>query len=378
MKILLISPQDPKNPGELKNLMGGENTYTRLLLKYQPPKVHFIYFEEALRRKLISYHPLQNFFLLLQKFRLLPLGPRVRALVIKHKFDCIYAHGYPVKLSGEASPLVMSDSSSNIVFLEKYLKWPAWRIQITESIKKIIFKTFGVIDGEVNTKKAAGFFVFSSWATRIKRSEFGIKNCRVIYPGLPVPTINSRPARQDSYNKKSLVNLLFVGVWFERKGGRIVLEAFRRLTKRFSNLHLTILGQLPSDILTIKEKNIMQKDFVTYKELLYYYRTHDILVHVPPEVEGYGMAVPEAMSYGMIPVVSNICALPEFVDEGKSGLIVEAGSEAALEMALERLIRDTKLRRILSRGARKRFREQFSLPKFQRQLLRVFHEAVKK
>lgn len=371
MEVLFISPQDPRSTGNLKHLMGGENTYTQMLLTYPPPIVRVIYIEEALRQKLITYHPLQNFFLLLQKFRLLPLGPRVQALMIKHNFDCIYAHGYPVMLRGSIAPLVYSDSSSNIVFLEKYLKWPAWRIQLTESIKKIIFKTFSVIDGEVNTEKASGFFVFSRWARKIK-IELGVRSTAVFYPGLPIPKYTRR---SDSGKE---VRLLFVGVWFERKGGRIVLEAFSRLTKRFSNLHLTILGQLPSDILTFKEKNIMQKDFVTYKELLYYYRTHDILVHVPPEVEGYGMAVPEAMSYGMIPVVSNVCALPEFIEQGKSGLIVEAGSGVALETALERLISDSKMRRRLSSGARKRFREQFSLPKFQRQLLRVLHEAVKK
>ena len=374
MHVLLISPVDPNVPQNLKNLLGGENTYTKVLISHPPKGVRFAHFEAALATGDITYHPLQYFFLLLQKLRILPLGPRVQAIVVNKKYDLIYVHAHPVKIEGIRAPLVISDSSSNIVFLESYLKWSKVRLKLIQSVKRILFKLFHVIDEENNNQNADRIFVFSQWTQKIKKDIFQIKNCQVIYPGFPIPLIK---------NKRILskeIKLLFVGVWFERKGGQILLEVFHTLLKKYPYLHLTILGEIPpqlfSHISIYEKKNITHHAYVSYRVLQSYYQTHDILVHVPPEIEGYGMTVPEAMSYGMVPVVSDICVLPEFVEHGISGLIVKAGSVRELEKALTRLIRSETLRKNLSLGARKRFIERFSLPVFHAKLMACFIDAL--
>src|SRR3989344_5455276 len=121
MQVLLISPLDPKVPTDLKLLVGGENTYTKMLIKNPPRGVTFIHFEDALKDGIVVYEKLQVFLVFLQKLRILPLGPRVQALRLNHQFDLVYAHAYPVKLSGVWAPLIFSDSSSNYVFLKNYL-----------------------------------------------------------------------------------------------------------------------------------------------------------------------------------------------------------------------------------------------------------------
>ncbi len=373
MQVLLISPKDPLVPKNLHNLLGGENTYTQMLLDFPPVNIRFDYFEDALVKRDITYHPLQNFFLYLQKLRILPLGPRVQMLVLRKKYDLVYAHAHPVKLFGLRAPLLISDSSSNRVFLDKYLKWPAWRIRLTTRLQSWLFVFFNIITGEINSDKAEGFFVFSVWAQKIKNLEYRIKNCQVIYPGLPIPRVGQRHTRKR--NSKQ-IKLLFVGVWFERKGGRILLNAYRKLRLKYPQVTLTILGELPFDVSIYRSEGVIHKNHVSYQDLLSFYRTHDILVHVPPEIEGYGMTVPEAMSYGMVPVVSDICVLPEFVEHEKSGLIVKAGSVIELEKALTRLIRNETLRRNLSLGARKRFVARFSLPVFHKKLTAYFFEAI--
>ena len=55
MRVLLVSPLDPKKPDDLKFLMGGENTYSRSLLKNPPPGVEYIHFSKALEKKWIEY-----------------------------------------------------------------------------------------------------------------------------------------------------------------------------------------------------------------------------------------------------------------------------------------------------------------------------------
>lgn len=363
LTILLVSPLDPKHKKKLKDLVGGENTYTQILLKYSFPGITFVHFEEAIKKNMILLQPMQNVPLLLQKFRLLPLGPRALFIKLQYTFDFVYAHGYPVKISPSV-PLIVSDSSSSLVFIKYYLRWSALRILITSFIKKITFKIFDVVDCDLNTHRAHAAFVFSNWALLFESK--AKKNLQVIYPGLPIPKLRPRIAAKN-------ISILFVGVWFERKGGRIVLSVFRKLCKKYNNISLTILGELPQDIVIKKNEPIMHKSFVSYKQLQTYYRSHDILVHIPPVIEGYGMAVPEAMSYGMCPVVSDICVLPEFVDHQKSGLVIKAGSAIALEQALEKLIENPGLIKQYGNAARKRFIKQFSVSVFQKNLSKLFY-----
>lgn len=370
IEVLLISPLDPDIPTNPKYLMGGENTYTRTLLKYPPKNIRFIHFEDAINNNWIKFHWLQNVFLWLQKLRILPLGPRALFIVINRDFDLVYVHAIPVKLFGYKIPLVISDSSSNSVFLRYYAKWSEERIWITQNLKRILYKLFNVLDGEVNYEMIKNKFVFSLWARKIKQS-MNSSGWQVIYPGLPTLRIIKRNFKQEK------LKLLFVGVWFERKGGKILLSAFRKLAVKYSGLSLTILGTLPKEIKIGMQENINQSDFVSYKELCKCYHSHDVLVHIPPKIEGYGMTVPEAMSYGMIPVVSNICALPEFVENNKSGLVIKPGSEEELVKAIEKLINNVQLRKKLSRGARERFKKSFSVKIFRKKIVGLFRKAIK-
>ena len=367
MTILLISPTDPKKFKSTKHLMGGENTYTRTLLKYPPEGVKFIHFEEALKQKQISYHWTQQLFLWLQRLHILPVGPRVQSLITHKNFDAIYAHCYPIKIIGHEIPTVISNSSSDVLFLKKYLLWARWRIWAGFIIKKYLFGFFRVIDGEVNLKAIKTFFVFSQWAQNIKQ-KLGIKNCQVIYPGVPKFGFN----KQTFYRRKRDVKLLFIGAWFERKGGRIVLEAWRRIFPKFPDLKLTIIGGIPKDVTVARNKQIIHHSYISYVVLKKLYATHDILVHVPPEIEGFGMTVLEAMSAGMAIIVSNVCALPELINHQKTGIVVQAGSVFNLEQALLKLITNSKLRERLGKAAYKEYERRFSTKVFNQQLLTIY------
>ena len=372
LQVLLISPTDPNHPVEYKYLTGGENTYTQTLLHFPPDGIEFTYFTQALKLGWISYHPLYHFLLFLQKIKLLPPGPRTYVFKVRKHFDLVYAHAHPIKIVGEKVPVVVSDSSSNIIFLTEYLKLSSLVIKLWYICKRFVFGGFGIIDCEVNLRGAQGFFVFSKWARHIKKEKFDLSNVEVIYPGLAQP--RKKPA---GHKRKIDIKFLFVGVWFERKGGRILLKVFRNLSKTYTNISLTILGELPPDIKIGKTEPITHKDFVSHSKLQYYFATHDVLVHVPIEVEGYGMTVVEAMANSMCVVVSDVCALPELVEDGDSGLVVKANSEVDLEKKLMRLIKSSQLRLNLGRTARRRFQAKFALRVFQHELRSIFVKAIK-
>ncbi len=69
--------------------------------------------------------------------------------------------------------------------------------------------------------------------------------------------------------------------------------------------------------------------------------------------EGLPMALLEAMAYGMAVVATAVGGIPEVVDDGVDGLLVEAGSSRRIADALLRLAGDPALRERLGAAARR-------------------------
>src|SRR5262249_38099065 len=82
---------------------------------------------------------------------------------------------------------------------------------------------------------------------------------------------------------------------------------------------------------------------------------------LPSLEEGSPNALLEAMACGRAIVASRVGGVPEVVEDGRSGLLVEPGSPAALAEALARLASDAPLRHRLGREAARRVRERFDI-----------------
>ena len=167
LKVLLVAPTDPKTPYDLRLLVGGENTFTKTLLTNPPKGVDYTYHLEALAKGEIEYTPLHNFLKILTKLRIMPIGGGSQCLRIKASFDLVHSHAYGIKIESE-TPIVLSDSSSNYLFLRDYVNWPKWRIEFGLAIKKFFLKTLGVLDPDVNVGHSR-LIVFSKFAFKIRR-----------------------------------------------------------------------------------------------------------------------------------------------------------------------------------------------------------------
>lgn len=392
MRVLLISPIDPKVPGNLKFLMGGENTYTRTLLANPPPSVEYVHYVEALKKGEIRHRFFRQILQLLTKFRVLPLSAGTFDIEVLGNFDLVHCHAYTLRLDGRSRqhlPVVMGDSVPNRWALSSYFHQRSLRVEASYNLRQIVHRALGVFDQDLSLGNYSSLIVMSEFAKR-EHLKLGadLGRIAVIYPGLA-----DRGERlSKSKSKRKGVRFLFAGVWFERKGGLILWEAYQRVrVKLGEKVGLTILGPLPKKLKSqsspksfatgqakLKSLGILQHDFVSYDRLVgEFYPNADVLVHVPPKAEGYGLVVEEAMSFGIPVIASKVGALSEMVVDGKTGLLVEPGSVDSLEKALIRLVEDESLRERMSRSARRRFKKQFSLPVMHRKLLKIYKEAVR-
>jgi len=374
IRCLLVSPIDPEKPqaGNLKFLMGGENTYTRALLKNPAKGVEYIHFQEALNCGEISIGTYQHILRWLTRFRALPLSAGTMDIKILGNFDLVHCHAYSLRISGKKVPVVMSDSSSNFLTLKRYFSWPSWRIELTYFFRKFIHNLLSVYDLDLNLGDYSSLVVFSQFAKKLHiRHGSDPRRLEIIYPGLPVPK-----RRRLKKTGKNIV-ILFVGIWFKRKGGEILLKAYRRLSSLYPEVSLVVVGKIPKHIDISSLANITNRDWLPRSKLLKnFFPKADILVLVPPKVEGYGFVVEEAMSFGIPCLVSNIGALPELVEHGKSGFVVKPGSVKSLETALTKLVKNQKLRLKMGEAARRRFMQEFRIEESQKRLLKVYQNAL--
>lgn len=92
--------------------------------------------------------------------------------------------------------------------------------------------------------------------------------------------------------------------------------------------------------------------------------------------DGIPVALMEAMASGCATVGTRVSGIPELIEDGVGGLLVEPGDAGALADALERLLADAPLRRRLAAGARARVEEQFDAAKEALRLRGHMQEAL--
>lgn len=178
----------------------------------------------------------------------------------------------------------------------------------------------------------------------------------VVEPGLDAPL--SKP-RNRHHGDGGPLNLLCVGSVIERKGHVDLIEALALLGA--PPWRLECVGSLDRDPRAVAglraalartglAARVELHGEVSPETLDRLYARADLFV-LASRHEGYGMALAEAMSYG-IPVVSTCAgAIPHTVPEG-AGMLVPPGDIGAIADALRRLMSDPTKRQAMGRAAR--------------------------
>lgn len=169
-------------------------------------------------------------------------------------------------------------------------------------------------------------------------------------------------------------HIFFFGRVSREKGVETLIDAYERLDRK---IPLKIAGDGPLlDRLKSKYKNV---DFLGYQEKnpMRKLIQDAAFVVVPSECfENFPMAVLEAMNSGKPVIGSDIGGIPEQIDDGKTGLLFEAGNTSALSGQMRRLLFDRELRSRLGREARKKVAETFSLDVHCRKLIGLYEKMI--
>jgi len=135
-------------------------------------------------------------------------------------------------------------------------------------------------------------------------------------------------------------NILFVGREWERKGGPVLIDAFRQVLKAIPDATLTIAGVRRD----LDVPNCTWLGHVTLDQLSQHYSSASVFC-LPTRLEPFGIAVVEAMMHKLPVVASAVGAIPEIVNDGITGDLVPPGDAPALARALTELLQNPARRR---------------------------------
>ena len=133
------------------------------------------------------------------------------------------------------------------------------------------------------------------------------------------------PANEGYGNRR----ILFVGSDWERKGGPVLIEAFRQVVRVLPDAHLTIVGAKPE--LNVPGCTVL--GHVPLGELSALYARSSVFC-MPTRLEPFGIAFLEAMLHRLPVVATTEGALPDMVQEGVTGRLVTPGDASQLAAAL--------------------------------------------
>lgn len=285
-----------------------------------------------------------------------------RVLSLKDGVDLVHVHSHPAKIySKRRVPIVMSAGSSHYVNVRDYEKWSERKIRRRYRLARAIYRPLGIHDELLNAGRVARIYTFSDWAREIY-IEHGVPRDKVdvIPPGFDVPALANRRTERET------VNFLFIGREFARKGGPLLVEAFERLRENHKNVSLTIVTRETERVKPAVGVTVLlfMDRARLYDEV---YPGADVFV-MPTEAEGWGFTNAEAMSFALPVISTRISAIPEIVEHGVTGLLIEPGDCGALIDAMGRLAESGELREEMGRRGRERFIADFSRDVFRARL----------
>jgi glycosyltransferase involved in cell wall biosynthesis len=168
--------------------------------------------------------------------------------------------------------------------------------------------------------------------------------------------------------------ILSSGRLVEKKGFKYLIEACRILADRGERFECVIggsgelLGNLRSHIerLGLSDRVTVTGQSLIQEKIVEFMHTGD--VYVLPcvwasdnDVDGLPQMLMEAMASGLPAISTRLVGIPDLVQHGKTGLLVEPNNPTALADAISRLMRDRPLAAQLAAAGQQWIRERFDL-----------------
>lgn len=277
----------------------------------------------------------------------------------RRQIDCLYIYSWNEKFL--IGPLAQS-LGMKLIFVEHRL--------LEDYIKRNPFRGWYV----KNSKRATVVAVSEA----VKRGALAIgvpeKNIRVIYNGIDLAEFKNFTKQPHSGVRLGTISRLS-----SDKGLGGLIGAVAKVKARFRDVKVDIVGAGPDrEILQAAVNKLGLEETVKFRgslardQVVEFLSTLDIFTLTPTHGESFGLVLAEAGAAQLPCVVADVGGVAEVVKNNETGLVVPPANEAALVVALDKLLDDPGWRERLGKAARERVEKMFTLER----MLRDFDQLL--
>lgn len=188
----------------------------------------------------------------------------------------------------------------------------------------------------------------------------------------------SRFAPTPRDEREGPLRVLFVGRLVPEKGPDVLLQAVTALLAEGVEVELVVAGggALADDLAQQREESAAAEHIqllgpVGQDDIRDWYAWADVFC-LPSYAEGVPVVLMEALAMEVPVVTTRIAGIPELVEDGVNGLLVEPGHPGDVVRALRTLATDPSLRRRMGAAGRERVQQEFQPRANARRLLEQF------
>lgn len=195
---------------------------------------------------------------------------------------------------------------------------------------------------------------------------------------------SDRNKLQNRYGLKNGPIIGIVGRTSHDKGQIILIDACSIVVKSFPDVQVLIVGEdyQRGEIMGRAsyhglQRNVVMTGRLPAKELYELYSVMDVLT-VPSRFEGFGLTAVEAMAAGLPVVASRVGGLPEIVQDGVTGFLVEPQDYRELADAILKCLTDLDYAVQLGAAGRHRAEAMFSIDVYTQSINTLYKWAISK
>lgn len=196
----------------------------------------------------------------------------------------------------------------------------------------------------VRYENAEHILTMSKWLRNYLVEVEGLPSSKVFHVGGGINLKNPDDNIKYEKDENEPYKILFVGRDFYRKGGDLVVEAFKLLRKKTNlEVELYVAGPSQLDKKYLGENIIFLGDLNTEK-LTKYFEECDIFC-MPSRFEAYGLVFIEALVYGMPCIARDCFEMREFIEDGYNGALINSDNIEELSFKMHELLLDSQIKK---------------------------------
>ena len=365
---------------------GAENHLFDLckMQKKEKHKVHVIYFKgSSYWKKEFHSHGVSTSFYNVEgfwgKFNVLLNIIRINNLIKIFQPDITHCHLSLSEIYGLFIKLVFKDRYKVVVskHLDSLLFEGSYGKKIYNRglfIEKLIFR---YVDHVICIANHVSKYFYSN--LNLKN-----KNISTVYYGVKYEKLsNKKKADKKNKFKKNTIYICNVARHIKQKNLFFLLEAFKEIADKYKSkkkFKLILVGNGPETMKLkkyAKKKNIYGKiRWISFSDNVREIMSFCDVFCLTSDYEGLGLVLLEAMSVRTPIVATNSSAIPEVIENYKSGILFNKNDKQSLIKSVEKIILDKKLRNNITKNAFQKLNRKFSITKMYKKTDSIYKSVL--